>query len=60
MAINLEEHVIVHSSIKLVPLAIAKQAVLEAYDNCDEKLENALNIIESSLTKINNTISEND
>jgi hypothetical protein len=60
MAINLEEHTIIHSGIKFVPLSIAKQAVLDAYDECDEKLETAFNMIESSLTKINNTISQND
>ena len=60
MAINLEEHVIVHSGIKFVPLSIAKQALQEVYNDCDDKLEDALNSIEESLTKINQTISEND
>ena len=56
MPINLEEHVVVHSGIKFIPLAIAQKAINEAYGEVD----NLEQILQSALTKINKTIEEND
>ena len=57
--INLEEHVVIHSGIKFVPLTIAKKAVEEAYEN-STTIDSAVEELFNSFTNIQKTIEDND
>jgi hypothetical protein len=62
MPTNLKEHAVFieRLQMEMVPLSVALKAISEAYSECDDKLEDALNMIENSVMQINKTISEND
>jgi hypothetical protein len=62
MAINLKDHVVFIDRLQMdmVPLSVAEKAIAEAVAVNEEKLDEALKMIEDSLTQINKTISEND
>jgi len=60
MAINLEEHVIYNQDLKLdtVPLSVAKQAVLEATQHTEPKLDEAMGMIKQALSEMNESVNE--
>jgi hypothetical protein len=62
MAINLKEHAVFIDRLQMdmVPLSVAEKALQEVVDNADVKLDQAMSLIEQSLTQINNTIDKND
>ena len=62
MAINLEEHVIVHSGIKFVPLSIAKTAVEEAgeFKQTEAKLTEVMGLINEAISKYNTAFDDID
>ena len=57
--INLEEHVVIHSGIKFVPLTIAKKAIEEAYENSNT-LDGAVKNLFNSFTNIQKSLEDND
>ena len=62
MAINLKDHAVFIDRLQMdmIPLSVAEKAIAEAVAVNEEKLDEALKMIENSLTQINKTISEND
>ena len=62
MPINLKDHVVFIDRLQMdmIPLSIAQKALEEVYADCDDKLENALNMMESSFDELNKTLSDND
>ena len=59
MPINLEDHIVVHSGIKFVPLTIAKKAVEEAYEN-STTIDSAVEELFNSFTNIQKTIEDDN
>ncbi len=57
--INLEEHIIIHSGIKFVPLVIAQKAIEEAYDKSNA-LDGAVEGLLNSFTNIQKSLEDND
>lgn len=62
MPINLKDHAVFIDRLQMdmVPLSVAEKALQEVVDNADVKLDQAMSLIEQSLTQINNTIDKND
>ena len=57
--INLEEHIVIHSGIKFVPLAIAQKAIEEAYQKSND-LNGAVEGLLNSFTNIEKSLEDND
>ena len=62
MPINLDEHAVFIDRLQMdmVPLSVAKQAVEEIYADTETRVEEAMNLIQTSLVEINKRISTDD
>jgi len=62
MAIKLEEHVVFIDRLQMdmVPLSIAQKAVEEAYTGVNSKVDEAMNLIQTSLNQLNINIPDLD
>ena len=60
MPINLEEHVVFIDRLQMdmVPLSIAKQAIEEAYGSVDSKIDEAMNLLSTSISELNKNLPE--
>ena len=60
--INLEEHAVFidRLQMEMVPLSVAKQAIVEVIDETTAKLDNGLQVLEKALSEINTKIEENN
>jgi len=60
--INLKEHAVFieRLQMEMVPLSVAEKALEEASQNMETKLDDAMSLIQQSLSEINKTIDPND
>jgi protein-arginine kinase len=57
--INLEDHIVIHSGIKFVPLVIAQKAIEEAY-NSSTTIDSAVEDLFKSFSNIQKSLEDND
>ena len=60
MAINLEDHIIVHSGIEMVPLSLAKKAIEEAvtFNTAEAKLDEVNFALKEAIKLLNDNITK--